>query len=207
MFKENIGLSLPFFGVLAVVIHVSCQANITVDDGTNGSAVVLLAVARIQQSGVFKSDNNLLRRIAYVQTQDGNAADTFREGYFGGIWAVSEAVFEHTQNLSSDSRLPAKLQEVNNQLNISWQEAQWRDLLNPLYSALAARLVLYLAGTDIPPTNDLQAQAIFWYQHYNPNGDLTEFVSQSRKLEGEYRIKLEQNPKLDISLVCMYIRN
>ena len=51
---------------------------------------MLLSVGRIQQSGVFGNDNDILRRIAYVETRDRVHSGTFREGYDGGIWAVNE---------------------------------------------------------------------------------------------------------------------
>ena len=61
---------------------------------------------------------------------------------------------------------------------------QWRDLHIPLYSAIAAHLVLYLTPHDIPPANDLKAQARFWVQNYNPQGDEDEFVRVSSALQG-----------------------
>ena len=114
------------------------------------SSAVLLAVARIQQSGAFGSDNDLLRRIAYVETRDGTAQDTFRDGYYGGIWAVDEDNFLRTQNTAINSRLPAKLQQIQNLLQISWMGVSWMDLQKPIFSALAARLVLFLADSAIP---------------------------------------------------------
>ena len=61
-----------------------------------GSAVVLHAIGSLQQSGVFENDNELLRRIAYVETRDGKLARD------GGIWAVRENKFVQIQNLGSN---------------------------------------------------------------------------------------------------------
>ena len=172
--------------LLAVLPMCFCQGtDFTETVRANGSMAVLQAVARIQQSGAFGSDNDLLRRIAYVETRDGTSEDTFRDGYYGGIWAVNESDFLRTQNTEINSRLPAKLRHVEECLKIDWIGVLWMDLQKPIFSALAARLVLFLAGRAIPPTSDLRAQAEFWVEYYNPMGDTSEFVSLSSGIQGE----------------------
>ena len=179
--------------VLLAIVHLcSCQDtsqgtdhDLTELAGANGSSAVLLAVARIQQSGAFGSDNGLLRRIAYVETRDGTSNDTFRDGYYGGIWAVDEEKFLMTQTTNLSSRLPIKLQQIQELLKINWTGVTWMDLRKPIFSALAARLVLFLADRAIPPTSDLQAQAEFWVELYNSIRDVSEFVSLSIGLEGK----------------------
>ena len=142
-------------------------------------------MARIQQSGVFGSDNDLLRRIAYVETRDGTSNDTFRDGYYGGIWAVDEEKFLMTQKIEMNSRLPVKLQQIQKFLEIDWTRVTWMDFQKPIFSALAARLVLFLVDRAIPPTSDLRAQAEFWVEYYNQMGDASEFVSLSSGIEGK----------------------
>ena len=175
---------------LAILLLCSCQdtsqgTDLTETAGANGSSATLLAVARIQQSGAFGGDNDLLRRIAYVETRDGTSNDTFRDGYYGGIWAVDEEKFLMTQMTNLSSCLPIKLQQIQEFLEINWTEVTWMDLQKPIFSALAARLVLFLADRAIPPTSDLQAQAEFWVEYYNPLGDTSEFVSLSSGIEGK----------------------
>ena len=145
----------------------------------NGSAVVLHAIASLQQSEVLENDNELLRRIAYVETRDGKLARD------GGIWAVRENKFIQIQNSGSNIRLQEKIIQVQNSFGINWRSVQWRDLhIMPLYSAIAARLVLYLTSHDIPPANDLKAQARFWVHYYNSEGDEDEFIRVSSALQG-----------------------
>ena len=180
----NLTKYLPM--LLAVLPMCFCQGiDLTETARANGSMAVLQAVARIQQSGAFGSDNDLLRRIAYVETRDGTSENTFRDGYYGGIWAVNVSDFLRTQNAEMNSRLPSKLRHVEECLEIDWTGVTWMDLQKPLFSALAARLVLFLADRVIPPTSDLQAQAEFWVEHYNPMGDVSEFVSLSSGIEGD----------------------
>ena len=157
------------------------QSNILYQINATGSAVVLQAIGRLQQSGVFGNDNEILRRIAYVETQDGALTDTLTDG---GIWAVSENKFLQTQDLQANIQLSAILQRIENMFRIDWMSVQWRDLRMPLYSMIAARLVLYLAPQAIPPSNDLEAQARFWVQYYNPQGDEADFIGVSSALQG-----------------------
>ena len=60
------------------------------ENGRSGTDVVLLSIAYIHQVAIFQDDNNLLRRIAFVETKDGSYLD---EGNSGGIWAVDEDTF------------------------------------------------------------------------------------------------------------------
>ena len=178
-------LFLSFLLLRAVAFQ---KPNITHQDGASGSEAVLLSVSEILQSGVFGVNNDLLRRIAFVETKDGTVGDTFRDGYSGGIWAVDEKKFSVTQNIRGFSRLPAKLQEIERTLNINWLKVKWSDLPRPLFGAIAARLVLFLASDPIPPATDLVGQAQFWVEHYNRNGTVSEFLSRSTGLEGRHDI-------------------
>ena len=147
----------------------------------SGSAVVLQAIGTLQRSGVFGNDNGMLRRIAYAETHDGTWPDASNGG---GIWAVSESKFLQTQNIEANVRLPMKLQQTEDAFGIDWLQVEWEDLRIPLYSVIAARLVLYVAPRAIPSANDLQAQARFWVENYNPAGDEDEFVGASSGLQG-----------------------
>lgn len=178
-------LSCMLCAGLFVRISAQEQQSIIFQDRANGSAVVLLAVGRIQQSGVFGNDNDILRRIAYVETRDGLLPNTFRPGYNGGIWAVDQDAFISTKDVNTFARLAAKLQQIEKTLHINWLDVEWSDLRRPLYSALAARLVIFNAPSPVPPSNDLLAQAQFWVTHYNTEGDSSNFITTSTGLQGE----------------------
>lgn len=55
--------------------------------------MVEATVDRIASSCIFPDDKWLLRRIAYVETTDGKAVDTFPPDYNGGIWKVCDFSF------------------------------------------------------------------------------------------------------------------
>ncbi|XP_072045518.1 uncharacterized protein [Amphiura filiformis] len=110
-------------------------------------------------------DNGFLRRIARVESNDGRHPDTYRSGYNGGIWQVDEVGFKDTQNTASHPGLTRKFQAIQSGVGINWPSVQWSDLRKPLYSALAARLLLSNKPGAIPTT--LEGQAAYWKKHYN----------------------------------------
>ena len=63
--------------------------DLTQQAGASGAQVVESVVNLIHESCVFPNDRLLLRRLAFVATNDGQDAGTFRAGFDGGIWAVS----------------------------------------------------------------------------------------------------------------------
>ena len=179
---------ISVFVLLLVGVDLCAYAQQSIDilrEGGSGSAVVLLTIARIQQSGTFADDNELLRRIAYVETRDGTTEGTYREGFDGGIWAVSQDAFLNTQNTSANQRLRRRFTVIREQFKIDWPSVTWRDLRRPLYSAIAARLVLFIAQASIPQASDIAAQAEFWMRHYNPEGSTANFISAANELEGK----------------------
>ena len=176
--------------VLFAVLSAQCVYaqfdDVILQEGSNGSAVVLLTIARLQQSGIFADDNELLRRIAYVETRDGTADNTYRQGYDGGIWAVDENIFNDTQNINIYPRLRAKFDQIRRQFNVDWCSVRWSDLRKPLYSAIAARLALYNFPRTIPKARDISAQAQLWADYYRQRGSVSEFVTVASELQGMF---------------------
>ena len=93
------------------------------EDGANGTAVVLLSVVHIQQAAIFPDDSELLRRIAYVETRDGVSNTT----NIGGIWAVNEEAFEMTKS-SPNILLRLKLTQISQSFGIEWRDVELSNL-------------------------------------------------------------------------------
>ena len=84
--------SLVVIIIVAIVTLTSCQVHDgTITPGAKGSAVVEATLDRLSMQCVFVDDKLLMRRIAYVESADGANPDTFRDGYYGGIWQVNLA--------------------------------------------------------------------------------------------------------------------
>jgi hypothetical protein len=168
-----------FFTVLKYSSAIQLNNSVFLSNRT-GTEVVLLSIAYIHHADIFTDDNGLLRRIAYVETKDGTDLDTSNNG---GIWAVLEDAFTRTK--ASDSLLLNKHAKILQNFRINWETVQWSDMSKPLYSALAARLVLFIVGQSIPSDEDLQAQAQFWRDHYNANGSIEHFLIVAQNLKGD----------------------
>ena len=166
---------MDFICILSCFIVAVSSQDLAHELNASGPKAVLLAVSRIQQSGLFANDKDLLIRIAYVETRDGTRPGTFRDGYNGGIWAVDEDVFVSTQDTAANTKLLAKIQQIQESFNINWLNVPWSELRKPFFSALAARLIIFNVPGSIP--GDIRGQAQFWARHHNKNGDGSEFMS------------------------------
>lgn len=87
--------------LLALAVAASHARN----DGTlvpeaKGAEIVEMTVDRIEASCVFPDDKLLLRRLAYVESNDGLHPDAFRNGYYGGIWQVRGLLFALVRSCS-----------------------------------------------------------------------------------------------------------
>ena len=169
-------MSYVIFAVAILQIGVFALDERILQHGSNGTAAVLLTVAYIEKSSVFADDNGMLRRIAYVETRDGTRAHQ-------NIWAVSRQALQQTQ-LSEHPTLNVKHNLIALEFAIGWNTVELEDLERPFYSAIAARLLLFLAPERLPDSNDIEDQARFWKQYYNINGSLSDFTGAAYELEG-----------------------
>ena len=81
--------------------------------------------------------------------------------------------------------LNSTFREIQRHFGIDWQSVQWEDLRKPLYSALAARLILsnVTLTESIPLASDVAAQASYWRRHYNAVGTEPRFIADVMALE------------------------
>ena len=132
-----------------------------------GKAVVDAVLRRFKTSN-YETDPVVLQflcRIACVESNFGNDPNTFRAGYYGGIWQVDRKGFMETKNYKSHPNITIRHIEVKTAFGITWIKIPWKECRKPLYSALAARLFLNNIPDQIPST--IQAQAAYWKQFYN----------------------------------------
>ncbi|XP_076821881.1 uncharacterized protein LOC143468501 isoform X2 [Clavelina lepadiformis] len=136
------------------------QTDLALVSGSSGMGVTLRCVDLITSSEIFPDDSKLLRRIAYVETRDGR---NITAGGEGGIWKVSSNtlgnLMDGTYNASTYYPM------ILSQFNITWTSVAYNDLDIPLYSALAARLVL--AHVELNSTAALPATLPEQYSIWN----------------------------------------
>lgn len=155
-----------------------------------GTDVVFSTILLIRDAGIFPVDNRFLRRLAYVESRDGVAIGTFRDGYNGGIWQVDENRFNATiiTDPVSNPELSAFYTLILNAFGIDWAVVKWEELRIPLFSALAARLYLTTVPASIPAAGDLNGQGEYWQNRYsnNPTVDTAQvFVDSVNEFELE----------------------
>ena len=181
---------------IAVTVHVAaatCSASVdlTLVPGTNGSAIVDICIARI--SAVFTTDDQqMLRRIAFVETRYGNNPDTYSDvNNNGGIWQLSESMYDATKD-TSDTNLNSLIQTIYAEFTINWTSTQWSDLRMPFYSALAARLYLQVISAPIPLSSNINDQATYWVTYYTTSGGTeSDYVTAINELNEQGIIYLQ----------------
>ena len=174
----NLHLIWPW---LFLFCSVECAVDLTTVERTNGSAIVVASIAKISQASIFTdNDQHMLRRIAYVETRDGDDPDTYSSN--GGIWGVGESKYTATKN-RSNSQLLQKLDEIRGTFKIDWLNTKWTDLRKPFYSALAARLYMLVITHPIPLASDINGQGTYWANYFtSSNGTQSDYVASVNRL-------------------------
>ena len=152
-------------------------ADLTLIPEENGPNVVLACIAKIDVSRIFpRDDQQLIRRIAYTETEDGLDPSTYSgSSNNGGIWQLSEDRYIQTKD-NTDSSVLQKIQEI---FGIDWAFTSWVDLRKPFFSALAARLYIELevaSDDSFPFSTNIPLQSSFWINEY----------TSSSKTEADY---------------------
>ena len=165
-----------------IMSAVPIQVDQTLELSADGSDVVEIVIAKI--SKIFDSDHRLLRRIAYVETNDGAGGVPP-----GGIWAVDESKLNI---VLTTANLMELREEVNQEFKINLSRVTFDFLRKPLVSGLVARLYLHYLeitkNTTIPLAVAIGDQAQFWHRYYYNGTRLTvhDFKQKVRELEGQF---------------------
>ncbi|ESN97759.1 hypothetical protein HELRODRAFT_193192 [Helobdella robusta] len=161
--------------IVSTILSVQGAVDETLVERARGFAVVQSVCAKINLACIFPEDKLILRRIAYVESNDGLDGDAYQPGYYGGIWKVDESNFLATKSLN-----PSLQSSIYAEFNIDWKTVSWKDLLKPFYSGLAARIYLSMVSPNIP--RSAEDQALLWNQNYRKNGQTSVFVDKVNKL-------------------------
>ena len=171
--------------LLSLLQQVKSAVDLTLQPEANGTLVVQACLAKISQSSIFSTnDQQMLRRIAYVETHDGADPDTYTNTSNGGIWQLSEAKYTATKNTGSNTQLQQQVQGISSSFGINWLTTQWIDLRKPFYSALAARLYMQVITASIPLASDVSSQGTYWANYYTSSGgSQSQYVSAVNQLQ------------------------
>lgn len=129
---------------------------------------------------------NLLRETANAETTFGMNASEHAKAL--GPFQITATALKDTQNTRSHgAKLRKKLEKVNNFIGRDWQTVTVDEVHNnPLYNAIAARL-LYSNVPSAIPTNNV-GRASYWKKYFNstadPNGTAAYYAKRNKTLPG-----------------------
>ena len=116
--------------------------------------------AATKSKPIFMGDNHFTKRVAMIEN---SLNRTSKEG---GLWNVDECAFKATQTKRKENKKLAALHKtVRRTFGVTWSKIKYSDLRRPLYSVLAARIILEMTERSIP--RGLRNQARFWLETYH----------------------------------------
>lgn len=146
MSHQKLLILISFFPIINGI-----RIDRTLEPNVKGEDVVEASIRKIHSSGIFQDDNDLLRHLAYVESKFGHDDKTYRGDYHGGIWQVDNDAFLRTrfdQGRRRSPKLAILHERIEKLFGIKW--LSWMELRKPLFSGLAARLILDLTEEVIP---------------------------------------------------------
>ncbi|KAI1286366.1 Collagen alpha-1(XII) chain [Halotydeus destructor] len=184
---------LVFLNLFALACPARAATDLTLVAKSSGRDVVEATLAKIQRSNIFTDDKRYLRRLAYVETKDGDSPTTY-SGHLGGIWRVDEAWFLATKETSRPD-MKNYHAAILRHFEIDWSRVEMPDLDTPLFSALAARLRMAVLQVNI--AGELYGQAKYWQDH-NGRGPADRFLAEADQLD---KSEPDCQRRMDIALV------
>ena len=160
--------------LIACIERSQAGSDATVVAEAKGSAVVEATVQKIallnQNSPSLRLDNRFIRRIAWVETDDGMAPLTYSNpDYHGGIWRVDRFIFDITFSMYNLVEYSDVFEAIENTFGINWIQTAWEDCRKPLYSAIAARLYFHKFYPIISPVSHYMLYLMFISTEYSPS--------------------------------------
>lgn len=149
--SKRVRLTIP-----KTLLVVDSQGMDVIDDAAE---LTTKAVTKASKP-IFMDDNHFIKRVAMVEN---SLNRTSKEG---GLWNVDHCAFKATQSKRKENKQLAMLHKtVRRTFGVTWSKIKYSDLRRPLYSVLAARIVLEMTERPIP--RGLRNQAKLWLETYH----------------------------------------
>lgn len=123
------------FNLVLTVPFLLCARAVdkTLMPETQGEDVVCDVINKIEKSLIFSGDENMLRRIAYTESEFGAHQNTYRNiyrngfkvGYHGGIWQVDEIAFFDAITNGSNPNLERLWPKIEKLLSKNKEDIKW----------------------------------------------------------------------------------
>ena len=146
----------------------NCENSIIMVNNNNGPLVVQAVIDKMEHLGFgFENDHSFIRRVAYIETQDGRNVN---QHHVGGIWAMNQTKLDilNTSKVLDIIKINGECEPI--EIDKLLTETS---MTIPLYSGMAARLYLeHLITNDNYDMSDINIQAHLWFAKYR-TGNLT----------------------------------
>nr|XP_002125380.3 uncharacterized protein LOC100183360 [Ciona intestinalis] len=162
--------------LVGLIVRKSHAFDQTMVASAVGREVVDATLQKIHESGIFTSDYEFLRRIAYAETKFGAAGLPVNER--GGLWQIDDNIH---QLLTTSTTVTTQLEAIRNTFNLTTflTDAIYE---TPLESALAARLYIqHVQGTSVVPAA-INEQATWWAFNYRTSSTSNVFEISAAEL-------------------------
>ena len=158
----------------------------------SGRRLVENVCKQIQKGKIFPLfEISLLERVAFFESKYGLEEGESKSGNEGGIWRVRKELFWDTQQIKFHPQLAEYFSRIYKAFGINWSKVEWEHVKQPLYSALAAGLLMSICSCGVLPrsgrvSDSLEEQARFWKKcyysserkYYNQRELINDFISQ-----------------------------
>jgi len=188
---------MKYFVALACLYYTTYAARVdrTLEVNASGAETVRSVISRLDSANLLDSASishqksqvyeQFTRELAYVESEDGEANADSTDG---GIWRVSQSIFEETQLYSYRNLY----QLICNVFCIDWSTVTYRDLANPLISGLTVQIYIYnleRSGRGLIESATDRVKAAFWLAEFQINqhqliDKWLRCVAQLRVIEG-----------------------
>ena len=158
----------------------------------SGRRLVEKVCKQIQKGKIFPLfEISLLERVAFFESKYGLEEGGTKSSSEGGIWRVRKELFWDTQQIKFHPQLAEYFSRIYKAFGINWSKVEWEHVKQPLYSALAAGLLMSICSCGVLPRSGhvsdlLEEQAQFWKKcyysserrYYNQRELINDFISQ-----------------------------
>ena len=155
------------------------------DNTGKGEDIVQVVLSIIENSTIFDYDHDFMRRLAYVETKDGEDLRTSSGKY--GIWAYYLEGYNDTVNNATIYNSVAAFvsQRICVEFGINVTSVNSTDVMKPIVSGVMT--CFYLLALNVTENKSIPVtvpeQATFWNEEYNSRQQPDESLFKNRVQE------------------------
>ncbi|XP_075260063.1 uncharacterized protein LOC142351780 isoform X2 [Convolutriloba macropyga] len=172
------------FSTMCSLLLMMVQLSHPISDQTlvpdaSGCEVAKAALDRVKSSGIFKTDDKfLLVRAAYTSKFGKKVVISGTKG----IWHLPKASLKKAQDISAKLNYVDKIRNI---LCVDFEKASFEDYRKPLYSVVAAALLIEQEGKNVPLRSQQKEQLSMWKKDSLVSNEIDKLWSSAIKILDE----------------------